>query len=429
MLKFIKGHWLFVLPLANFAAFYTGQNILGLLWASPDLVVTFLGALTLSVASYITAYLLIPVEWAGVMSRAEWPARGVEWLCLSIFASFMLVMALACITADHVPIVEALKGAPADQLFGDRNNFLRERVGPGQLLNYAHAILTQGLMPFALTYAFYARLRWRFWALALLAAAISATLAKSAFIAIALPLIALFLMQGRWRWAAVTLGGFVWSIALMSVLASGAVGALMARAEGQPVAARQVELPADTPAQYNAFNERSAVALLANRVVWIPYVTALDWFRYQEERLDGHYVMGRSIRPVAMLMGRERLHLEKEVAALQWGASAGTTSNAVFFADAWLNWGVLGVMIYSAFFAWTIRMIETTEFQPLLAAAALPVWLACVSALPPVYFSGGLGFLLLLALLLRAPAIAQEPAAARRVPFVMNVQERDNAPA
>ncbi|MGY3364193.1 hypothetical protein ACVWZL_001318 [Bradyrhizobium sp. GM2.4] len=63
VLKFAKGHWLFVLPLANFAIFYTGQNVLGLLWASPDLVVTFIGAMTLSVASYVSAYLLIPVEW------------------------------------------------------------------------------------------------------------------------------------------------------------------------------------------------------------------------------------------------------------------------------------------------------------------------------------------------------------------------------
>ncbi|MET4347091.1 hypothetical protein ABIC08_007692 [Bradyrhizobium sp. RT9b] len=428
MLKFIKGHWLFVLPLANFATFYTGQNFLGLLWASPNLVVTFLGALTLSVVSYVTAYRVIPVEWAGLMSRTEWPPRALEWVCLAIFAGFILVMALACMTAEHIPVVEALKGAPADQLFGDRNNFLRERVGAGQLLNYAHAILTQGLMPFALTYAFYARLRWRFWALAFLSAAVATTLAKSAFIAIALPLIALFLMQARWRWAAVTFGGFFLSIALMSVLASGAIGAWMARADGQPVAARQVELPADTPAQYNAFNERNAVALLANRVVWIPYVTALDWFRYQQERLDGGYVMGRSIRPVAMLMGRERLHLEKEVAALQWGASAGTTSNAVFFADAWLNWGVIGVMIYSAFFAWTIKMIETTDFQPLLAAAALPVWLVCVSALPPVYFSGGLGFLLLLAMLLRAPAVAMRRATSSQ-PWALSQSERDNAPA
>ncbi|WOH55313.1 hypothetical protein [Bradyrhizobium sp. BWC-3-1] len=428
MLKFAKGHWLFVLPLANFAVFYTGQNVLGLLWASPDLVVTFIGALTLSVVSYVIAYLLIPVEWAGLMLRAEWPPKALEWLCLAILAGFILVMALACITAEHIPVIEAFKGAPSDQLFGDRNNFLRERVGPGQLLNYSHAILTQGLMPFALTYAFYARLRWRFWALALLAMALATTLAKSAFIAIALPLIALFIMQKRWRSAAATFAGFVASIALMSVLASGVVGAWMAKAEGQKVAVRQVELPADTPAQYNAFGERNVVALLTNRVVWIPYATALDWFRYQRERLGGGYVMGRSIRPVAMLMGRERLHLEKEVAALQWGVSAGTTSNAVFFADAWLNWGVLGVIIYSAFFAWTIRMIETTEFQPLLAAAALPVWLACVSALTPVYFSGGLGFLLLSAMTLRAPAVALQVAERRRAAPI-GPEERDNAPA
>ncbi|WP_439373075.1 hypothetical protein [Bradyrhizobium sp. DASA03120] len=129
------------------------------------------------------------------------------------------------------------------------------------------------------------------------------------------------------------------------------------------------------------FGERSALALIANRIVWIPYATATDWFRYQ----------------------RERLHLEKEVAALQWGSSEGAFSNAVFFADAWRGGGALGVMLYSALLALTIKTID----PPLIAAASMPVWLACVSALTLVYFSGGLGFLLVLALALgRQPARA-----------------------
>jgi hypothetical protein len=73
----------------------------------------------------------------------------------------------------------------------------------------------------------------------------------------------------------------------------------------------------------------------------------------------------------------------------------------VFFADAWLNWGLIGVVLYSAMFAATIKIIVRTGYPPLMAASVMPIWIACFSPLPPVYFSGGLGFLLIAAVLTR----------------------------
>lgn len=430
MLRIIKSHWLFLLPLAVFVGYYTFQNIIGFAHYPHETVMTFVTALALSAISYTLTYLYFPVGWADSLSSRSPTPEQLERACLWIVATFAVVIVVACLTTDRIPLVEALTGASAGQLFEDRANFLRERTGAGQILNYAFAILSQAVMPLALTYAFWARTSWRRWALVIFTVGTFLTLSKAAFLCVSAPLIALFCMQGRWRAAAGAVASFVASVAVMYVLASGIVGvwiekadtAIMAVQQGQSfgdplgkakavtassksVPSNQVALPSDTPMEYNVFGKRTALLVVANRIVWIPYVTALDWFKYQEVKLHGDYVYGRSIRPIAFAMGEKRLYLEKAVAELQWGCANCATSNAVFFADAWLNWGPLGVILYSALFALTIKLIATSGYLPLVAASVLPVWIACFSALPPVYFSGGLGLLALAALAIRKRAL------------------------
>lgn len=400
MLLYAKRNWLFLVPLVVFAGYYGVQNVLGFMFYPYDMPLTFLVALAVSVGSYILAYELFPVAWIDSLSAG----RGTAWLekfSLATVAVFALIVVLACVTTDHVPLFEALTGASASDLAAYRNDFLRTRTGSGQILNYGFAILSQSIMPLALTYAFWSRAHWRWIVLGIVALGASITLSKAAFFLIAAPLTALFLMQRRWLAASAALVSFIASIAVMYVLASGVVGSWQSKAAGAPVAARQVEMPSDVPAQYNAFASKNPVLLVINRIVWIPYATAIDWFRYQKEVLDQKYVLGRSIGPVAFLMGKKRLSLEREVANFEWGGDSGNTSNAVFFADAWLNWGLIGVVLYSAMFAATIKIIVRTGYPPLMAASVMPIWIACFSPLPPVYFSGGLGFLLIAAVLTR----------------------------
>lgn len=404
-MSYLKQHWLFSLPLLIFLTFYTLQNIPCLMYLPTDLVLQFIVALSLAVVSYIGAYLLVPIRWsAGFAVSFQW----IERASLAIVVGFVALMILCCVTADRIPLVEALKGASFSQLFDDRNNFLKGRIGSGQILNYGFAIMVQSLMPLAVAVAFWSRASWRWPAAVLFTIGTSLTLAKSSFVYVAVPLIALFLMQARWKAAAAMLCAFVVMLAVMSTLSSGIVGKWEALARGEKVKESQVELPSDTPERYNIFHQRTALALMANRIVWIPYVTALDWFRFQQEKLDGVYVLGRSIRPVAFLLGEPHLPLEKRVAELQWGTSSGATSNAVFVADAWLNWGPLGVIVYAILLALTIKLIQASNYPPLIAASAMPVWLTGVSALPPVYFSGGLGFLLVAALALRTESVVND---------------------
>jgi hypothetical protein len=400
LIEFAKRNWLFLLPLVVFAGYYGIQNVLGFLFYPYDIPLTFLVALASSVGSYVLAYECLPTEWVGII-KVRRGAPNLELFCLIVVALFTFVVVAACATSDHIPILEALSGSNASDLAGYRNDFLRSRVGSGQILNYGFAILSQSMMPLALTYAYWSRAKWRHLALFIFILGASITLSKAAMLLVTAPLIALFVMQCRWRYAAATLVCFIASIAIMYVLASGIVGSWQSKAVGEPVSEHQVEMPSDVPAQYNAFASKNPVLLVANRIVWIPYATAIDWFRYQKEVLGRKYVLGQSIGPVAFLMGEKRVQLEREVANFEWGGDSGNTSNAVFFADAWLNWGLVGVILYSALFAFTIKIITRTGYPPLMAASVMPIWIACFSPLPPVYFSAGLGFLLIAAVLIR----------------------------
>ncbi|HCN44836.1 MAG TPA: hypothetical protein DIT18_03575 [Pseudomonas sp.] len=452
MFDLLRKHWLFVLPLLMFAAYYLPQNLIGFARYPLEPVLTLFIALLASSVSFILAYRWLPVAWADRLAATLNLPRRPDLLMALIVILYLLTLWAVCSAAERVPLLASLQGASAEQLADYRNTFMRGQTGNAGLVNYSFAILSQALMPLLIAHAWWEGKRWRHLVLALFILGTSLSLSKAAFLCVSVPLMGVWLMRGNWKNLAATVLAFVLSVAMMYVLASGRIAALYP-AEApmntpmtlMPVAVVEADGPAplrplgaalrplehwlavmrvqqqkqvvkkppallsDVPEHYSLFGRESQLALIANRIAWIPYVTAVDWFRYQQEILEGDYVLGRSIRPLAWMLGLEQIHLEREVAELQWGGPSGATSNAVFFADAWLNWGVFGVVLYSMLLALTIKLITTSGNPPLVAASAFPVWITCFSSLPPVYLSAGLGLLLLFALLARKPMAEAVP--------------------
>ncbi len=472
MLSKLGKHWLFLMPLAVFAGYYSLQNIVGYFRYPSEIINRMVLALVICAASYIISYKYFPIGWADRISVFSVRESTQKYIAHAITVLFIMVIVISCCGAE-VPLFEAFKGASAYELAEYRNSFMRGQSGSGQLINYLYAIFLQALMPFAVAYFFCTENKFRYLAISIFIFGASLSLSKGIFLCVAAPMIAVYLMRRRWFSAAGVFGGFFLSAALMYFIASGAVGVFLERVNfsaygpvsSEPVeglqasklsadqirnlspqqiqqltpeqvrslspaqlkqfkpsqvsalskeqksllSSQQIEeitpkaiaLQSDVPDHYNIFTQKNQTLLILNRIIWIPYVTALDWFRYQDLHMGGKYLLGKSIRPIAYLTNSERVYLEKDVAELQWGGPSGATSNAVFFADAWLNWGALGVIVYSMLLALTIKLIITSGNSALVAASGFPVWVACFSALPPVYLSAGLGFLLILALIFR----------------------------
>jgi hypothetical protein len=144
---------------------------------------------------------------------------------------------------------------------------------------------------------------------------------------------------------------------------------------------------------------------LTNRIIWIPYVTAYDWFRFHREVLADRHLFGESIGVVAWARGLDRYPTENQVFKYQYGvfAVSTATANAVYFADAYLNFGWIGVVLYSLMIGVIFHVIRASRSLPLLAVSVMSTFGLMVGSFPANVLSGGLFVLVLLAWLLREP--------------------------
>lgn len=419
MLTWLRSNILFLIPIAAMLIFYTVQEIAGLELLKASYVIQFAAISIIWVAVYFTVYIKMPADRVRKIVPLRLNRESFKVFANVIVITYVAILFLAIATADHVPIFSALSGAISSDLTEYRETFLRTRTGMGQGLNYLYVIFNNSLMPLAVCYAFWARKKVRFVVLAIFVFGLSLTLQKGAIASAGLPLFFLFAMEGRYKRAGITVVGMVAVVAAMYVMASGRLSHVVPEKAGDSIGEtipggdakapeidspkmEQVENVSAVPEEYNITGRTDQISLLMNRILWIPYITAIDWIRYQDERLGGEMVLGRSIGPFAAITGQTPINMEREVATMQWGQNAQGTasSNAHFSVDAWVNFGFLGVVLYAALFAFTIKVISTTGFLPLISASVVPVYTAQFVGLPPVFLSGGLGLILAIALLL-----------------------------
>jgi hypothetical protein len=102
-------------------------------------------------------------------------------------------------------------------------------------------------------------------------------------------------------------------------------------------------------------------------------------------------------------MGEPRLQLEQKVYAYQFGESPGGAgaSNTVFFVDAKLAFGWLGVIVYCLIFPLFAAAIFSSENEVAKVASITSFFTASVSPLTATLLSGGLAFYVAIALLAR----------------------------
>ncbi len=96
------------------------------------------------------------------------------------------------------------------------------------------------------------------------------------------------------------------------------------------------------------------------------------------------------------------MQLEKMVYVYEYGASPGGegASNTVFFVDAKLAFGWIGVVVYCLFFTFCAACIFTSGSQVLIVSSIVCFLVASVSSLTATLLSGGLFIYLVLSLLL-----------------------------
>lgn len=397
MFRILEFKNVYLLPILAITLFYVFPSIIGAFYTDDGYAIELLFLSLGSVYIYFFTYKILCGTWFSALYNSVLRIRiGLSFFSCAILLVYSSVIIYACITAPGIALFAALKGMPLTEISGLREEFLRTREGWERGLLYVYAICVSALVPLVLAQMFITKSRWRFYVLFGFLFSLFLSLEKGRALVAMLPLIVIFVNMGSRKKAYIIVCFLVLVIGLVSLVARGALTSSENREEANPLSG--------VPDEYNLFvGETSQFYYLVNRIWYIPYATAIDWLKYREVKLDDESTNGISISAIAWVMDEEKINLERNVFTFQWGQNeTGTGSaNTVFYVDAFLTFGYFGVLLYSSLLAFCVRVCVCSRNKALIACLAISVYYVCFNSFSAVLFSGGLGFILLLALFFR----------------------------
>lgn len=397
MLRVLEFRNIYLLPILAITLFYVFPAILGVLNGGNSYAFELLFLSVSSVFVYFFSYKILCGSWFSALYNSVLKIRiGLGFFSWFILLVYFSVIFYACVTAPDIALFAAIKGVSLTEISGLREEFLRTREGWERGLLYIYAICVSSLVPLVLAQMFIAKSKWRFYVLFGFLFSLSLTLEKGRALVAMLPLIVIFVNLGNRKKAYIIICCLVLLISVVSLVARGGLASSENEGDTNPLSG--------VPDEYNLFvGETSQFYYIVNRVWYIPYATAIDWLRYRVIKLNDESTEGMSISAIAWATGSERVNLEQNVFTFQWGQNeTGTgTANTVFYVDAFLTFGYLGVFLYSLMLAFCVRVCVCSRNKALIACLAISVYYVCFNSLSAVLFSGGLGFIFLLALFFR----------------------------
>jgi oligosaccharide repeat unit polymerase len=383
----------FLFPLMVILGFYGIQSIIGYLRFMDRYSQKFFTIGLISCLSYYLSYRFIfsKLKIQKIINRPSRIRLKFSHFALVFLAIYAAVIIYTAYTAKEVALFSAFRGARLEEIAEQREEFLRTRTGWEAALKYINALCTTSIIPYIISTLFYIRQKLRLPILGLFLFALMLTLEKSLVIMALFPLVVLFANQKARKQS---MGTTVLLVAVLLAASYLALGGF--RWSSSDTSADEFHLSSDYTILPQA--NTGILGFVVTRIVWIPYITAYDWLRFQDDVLGGKFTNGDSISIVSAITGDKYISLERGVFAYEWGQNVeGTGSaNTVYFIDAYLNFGILGSILYSMVLAFLVRVILVSDNIPAKAAAFVPLFYLCFNSLTAVLSSGGLGMVLLI---------------------------------
>ncbi len=395
MLNLFKINRLYLLPPYLTTLFYILPGLLDLAISQNPTAINLISISLISITTYIISYTLFCDHHLTTLYR-NIPRINIDWTTFDsiiVFTYFTTVI-YAAATAPHIPLLEVFKGASISDLSVYREEFIRTRSGNERALPYIYTILITALMPLVISRMFFHATRKRLAITIIFILSLAITLEKGRAIVALLPLFYININNGNFRKAFKT---GIYLLIIITIISFIARGGLSPQDIDQGVMQK-------TPDSYNIFqNDENQIYYIINRIIYIPYITAIDWLNYLDLVLKNELVYGKSISIVASIFNEETFNLEREVFNFQWGQNeTGTgSSNTVFYIDSYLNFGYIGVILYSSLLALLIRIVVLSRNTPLISALTISMYFTTFHSLTAVLFSGGLSFLVLISILFK----------------------------
>lgn len=272
--------------------------------------------------------------------------NGVLW------AFFIVFMVLVLYSAPSIPLLSAFKGANADALSQERGDFLKAREGFEIVFLYITSILTSSLLPYSITLLYAKKAHYRHLCAAIFFIFCISFLQKALFLNLILPLFVYFGMAGLVKKG---------RLLFFPVLASGVlfVGTILSIDgpiwEFQGVESIDEVFAAD-------FSYGGGFGYLLWRALAVPVFTAADTLVVFFDRFRGDELLGATSSLLSAIFQMERINIERHVFEHQFGSwNEIANANAVFFVDAFVNFGWWGVVVFSLLVGQIFRMFTLSR--------------------------------------------------------------------
>lgn len=276
---------------------------------------------------------------------------SIHWSRLIVlgFTAFVLV---TFATAESIPILSYFTGANANELSEQRGALFKGREGYEIALLYLFTIFTQALMPYALTVQFLNKDKIRYLSFSIFLLFTLSFIQKFLFIAALLPLIYTYsTIYGKENRKSI----FVLFLSVPIILY---IMTFISMGYKENFSWQSIDYGSVFSADYLPSNPVDA---LIWRSFAVPVFTATDTLHVFYERLGGTHLNGATSTLIAWLIGEERVNLERITFDYQWGWNDTANANAVYFVDAFVNFGWLGLCIISFVIGQSLRWFRMSD--------------------------------------------------------------------
>lgn len=312
---------------------------------------------------------MVAAEYKNNIFRLTTLTIDPGWYVFAVFLIFISFVIVTLVSANSIPLFLALSDKSPQEIAVSRELFLKARTGWQVGLVYINSLLSGVLLPFALVLAFVERYKIRKILLVCFLLYSILFLEKAFFLRAALPLLALY--------AVVTTRNKPVSNFLL-VLSIPAIFLLNISISGFGGSENEIWTFSFTNFFSAGFAQHATsdpLIFLIWRIFAVPVFTSFDSIRVFMLEMGGNLQLGSTSSLISTLFGIPRVAFERMVFEYQWGQNlTGTgSSNAVFFIEAYVNYGYFGVLIVSSMVGMILykmafsRSIAVASITPLFA--------------------------------------------------------------
>lgn len=298
--------------------------------------------------------------------------KVINWF----FILFLVIVFVIIITARNIPLISFFKGASSADLTIFREDFLKARAGWEASLNYIISIINSSFLPYLICASFIIKHKKRFlYAGVFLLYSIS-FLEKAYFFKLALPLFFLYFFTVKNKFRFVIKGVIlIFGILVLMFIITGTKESIFVR-------------------NYESFfsiyyNANGPIEGMFWRAFVVPVATAVDGLKVFTTMFNGELLNGSTSSLISLITNQPRVNFERYLYQEQFGGVETGNANQVYVIEAFINFGLVGVILFSFIVGRIVRFCILKRDIVLIAILPLFLYSLFNSGLIGNLFSNG----------------------------------------